>query len=405
MTIAREAVRMALRRLVAHRMRSLLTMLGVLIGTAAVIALVSIGKGASSDVTANIERLGTNLVTVNAGASFSGGTRSAGGSATTLTVDDASAIAELDGVRAVAPEAQTSGLVVAGDANTTTTIVGTTPAYRSVRAYDLQRGSFLTALAQEQRVPIAVLGSSVAEDLGLDAESAIGTTLTVSGLPVRVVGVLEGKGGSGPQSADDQVLVPLSVVQRTLTGSDAIRSIGVSLEDGIDQDAATAQLQALMRVQHGISGTASDDFTVTSQSQLVDTFGSVTETLTLLLAGVAAISLLVGGIGIMNMMLVGVQERTYEIGLRKALGARSRDILVQFVAEAVSVSVLGGLLGVVVGIAASKLTTSLAGWSTVLEPGPVVVAFAFSLLVGVVFGSIPAWKAARMDPVAALRMR
>jgi putative ABC transport system permease protein len=221
---------MALRRLAAHRVRSLLTMLGVLIGTASVIALVSIGRGASSDVTANIERLGTNLLTINAGATFSGGTRGAGGSATTLTVDDANELAKLDGVVAVAPEASTNALVVSGSSNTTTSIVGTTPDYVDVRAYDVERGAFLNELAEDQRLPIAVLGSSVVDDLSLDAEIAVGSTVTISGLPFQIVGVLRSKGTS-----DDQVLVPLSVMQRNLTGADSVRSIGVSLEDGVDQ--------------------------------------------------------------------------------------------------------------------------------------------------------------------------
>jgi putative ABC transport system permease protein len=400
----RELVRLAVSRLGTSRVRSALTMLGIIIGVASVVALVSVGQGASSGITNRITSLGTNLLTVNAGASFSGGARGAAGSATTLTLEDAAAVSAIDGVAAVSPELSTSQFVVAGDLNTTTTILGTTQDYPTVRAYELWQGSFLTDTAVEQGLRVAVLASTTADDLELGAD-AIGSDISIGGIPFRVVGILQAKGTTGASSADDQVLVPVTTLKRYFTGSSSssVRSIGVSVASTDEMSAVKSAITATLEERHEIGVGDTADFSVADQTQLLSTATSVFGLLTVLLAGVASISLVVGGIGIMNIMLVSVRERTREIGIRKAIGARNRDILLQFLVEALVLSALGGLIGVVLGVAASAVIGALAGWGFTFNPLTLVVATVFSLVVGVVFGVWPARQAARLNPIAALR--
>ncbi len=399
-----ELARLAVSRLGTSRVRSALTMLGIIIGVASVVALVSVGQGASTGITDRITSLGTNLLTINAGASVSGGTRGAAGSATTLTLADASAVAAVAGVAAISPELSTSAFVVAGDLNTTTTILGTTEAYPTVRAFDIWQGRFLTDTAVEQQLRVAVLGSTTADDLGLGAGD-IGSTITIGGIPFEVVGILQAKGGTSFTSGDDQVLIPISTLKRYFTGSSSsgVRSIGVSVTTADTMSAVKADITTLLEERHNIAAGASDDFSVADQTQLLSTATSVFDLLTVLLAGVASISLVVGGIGIMNIMLVSVRERTREIGIRKALGARNRDILLQFLVEALVLSLLGGLIGIAIGVAASVVIGALAGWGFAFNPVTVIVATAFSLVVGVIFGVWPARQAARLNPIAALR--
>ncbi len=399
-----ELIQLAISRLATSRVRSALTMLGIIIGVASVVALVAVGQGASSGITNRISSLGTNLLTINAGATFNGGVRQAAGSATTLTLDDGSAIGQLDGVAAVAPELSSSQTVVAGDNNTTTTILGTTQAYPTVRAYDLWQGSFLTDTSVEDSLRFAVLGSTTADDLKITADD-IGSTISIGGLPFKVVGILQAKGGSSFQSGDDQVLIPVSTLKRYFTGSssDGVRSIGVSVANPDQMEAVKSEITALLEQRHGIAAGEDDDFSVADQTQLLSTATSVYGLLTVLLAGVASISLVVGGIGIMNIMLVSVRERTREIGIRKAIGAQNRDILLQFLVEALVLSALGGLIGIVVGLVASAIIGALAGWGFTFNPLTLVVATLFSLVVGVVFGVWPARQAARLNPISALR--
>ena len=398
-----ELVRLAVSRLGSSRLRSALTMLGIIIGVASVVALVAVGQGASTGITDRITSLGTNLLTVNAGAAFSGGARQAAGSATTLTLDDAQAVAAVDGVAAVSPELSTSAYVVAGDSNTTTTILGTTEDYPTVRAFELWQGSFLTDTAVEQALRVAVLGATTADDLGLGAD-AIGSDITIGGIRFEVVGILQAKGTTSSTSADDQVLVPVSTIKRYFTGSgSSVRSIGVSVASADDMETVKAELTSLLQERHDIGNGESNDFTVGDQTQLLSTATSVYSLLTVLLAGVASISLVVGGIGIMNIMLVSVRERTREIGIRKAIGARNRDILLQFLVEALVLSLLGGLIGIGVGLAASAVIGAIAGWGFAFNPLTLVAATLFSLVVGVVFGVWPARQAARLDPITALR--
>jgi putative ABC transport system permease protein len=399
-----ELVRLAISRLGTSRIRSFLTMLGIIIGVGSVVALVAVGQGASSGITDRISSLGTNLLTINAGASFSGGFRQAAGSATTLTLEDAEAVKALDGVAAVSPELSSSQTVVAGDLNTTTTILGTSQDYLTVRAYELWQGSFLTDTANEQELRVAVLGSTTADDLELGAD-AVGSTVSIGGIPFEVVGILQSKGSSTSTSADDQVLVPVSTLKKYFTGSSSsgVRSIGVSVASAEEMATVKSDITALLEERHEIGADESDDFSVADQTQLLATATSIYGVLTVLLVGVASISLIVGGIGIMNIMLVSVRERTREIGIRKAIGARNRDILLQFLVEALVLSVLGGLIGVIVGLVASAVISALAGWGFTFNPLTLVVATAFSLVVGVVFGVWPARQAARLNPIAALR--
>jgi putative ABC transport system permease protein len=397
----RELLRLALSRLATNRLRAFLTMLGVIIGVASVVALVGVGQGATSGITSRIEALGTNLLTINPGGSFSGLTRGAAGSSSTLTVDDAVAIAGVDGVAAVAPQISTSALVIAGTKNTTTTVVGTTSDYAAVRNETIWQGQFLNGASVDDHLRIAVLGYTTATDLGLD-QSSIGKTVTIDGLPFQVVGILQPKGSIGPFSQDDAVYVPLSVIQRQFVSGDSVRSIAVSVASREQIATAKAQITALLRQRHGTT-TATDDFSISDQAQILDTFSSISGVLSLLLAGIAGISLIVGGIGIMNIMLVSVRERTREIGIRKAIGARGRDILAQFLIEALTLSLIGGAVGIALGALVSGLIGAVAGWGFQFSLLTVAAAVTFSILVGIVFGVWPARQAAKLDPITALR--
>ena len=398
---ALELIRLAISRLGTSRLRAMLTMLGVIIGVGSIVALVAVAQGATSGITDRIQGLGTNLLTVSPGASRSGFTRLAAGSATTLTIEDASAISQVTGVAAVAPELSTQKVVIAGLQNETTTVIGTTPAYLEVRTYTMWQGTFLNQAAVDGSLRVAVIGATTADNLGLDGTS-IGQTIAVGGIPFQLVGIMQPKGSSGITSQDDAVLIPLTTAQHYFVGTDKVRTISVSVASAALIDQTQADLTVLLEQRHGTNGT-NDDFSITSQAQLLSTFSSITGLLTVLLGGIASISLLVGGIGIMNIMLVSVRERTREIGIRKAIGARSSDILFQFLIEALVLSLLGGLIGILVGVLASWLIGLIAGWGFIFNPFTVIVAVGFSLVVGVVFGVWPARQAARLDPIASLR--
>ena len=396
-----DLLRLALSRLGTGKLRAALTMLGVIIGVGSVVALVGVAQGATKGISDSLNSLGTNLLTVNAGSTFSGVTRGGFGSATTLTLDDAAAISKLDGIAAVAPELTASKLVIAGSLNETATITGTTTGYLHVRAYSMWVGSFLNEASIDSALRVAVIGSTTADNLGLDA-SSIGSTIYVGGLPFQLIGIMQSKGGTGFNSPDDVVLIPVSTMHQLFVGTSTIRSIGVSAANGDQIDYVSGEITALLEQRHGITN-GNDDFTISTQAQLLGTVSSVSDVLTLLLAGIASISLLVGGIGIMNIMLVSVRERTREIGIRKAIGARRRDIMSQFLIEALVLSVAGGIGGIAVGALASLIIGAYAGWGFIFNPVTVVVAIVFSLIVGVVFGTWPAVQAARLDPVEALR--
>jgi putative ABC transport system permease protein len=392
-----ELVPLAVSRLAAARLRALLTMLGVIIGVGSIVALVSVAQGATSGITNLIEGLGTNLLSISPGASFNGFVRNASGTATTLTIDDAEAIARVEGVDQVAPQVAAPAVVVAGPRNTTTTVTGITPEFQKVRAYDIWNGSFVTEATYRAGLRVAVLGSATADDLKLD-ESAIGSQITVGGIPFLVIGILQPKG-----ILDDQVLIPLSTMRDYFAAGDSLQSISVSAVHPDQIPLTKYRITELLRARHDIAEGEDSDFTIIDQAQLLSAFGTITGFLSLLLAGIASISLIVGGIGIMNIMLVSVRERTREIGIRKAIGARGRDILAQFLVEALVLSVAGGLIGIAFGVAVSAVIGQIAGWGLAISPITVLLAVGFSLAVGVVFGVWPARQAARLDPIAALR--
>jgi putative ABC transport system permease protein len=398
----RDLISLALSRLGTSRLRTALTMLGVIIGVASVVALVAVGQGSTANITDRLAGLGTNLLTVNPGSTQTAGTFGAAGSAETLTLSDAEALADLDVLAGVAPEISTSQLVTAGDANTTTTILGTTADYPSVRSFEVWQGSGLTDIAVASELRIAVLGATTADDLGLDA-SSIGEQIKIGGVPFVVAGILQEKGGSGFQDPDDQVLVPVTTLQKHFSGSDAVRTIAVSAASADGIEAATDTITTLLRSTHELGLAEDDDFQILDQAQLLETASAVSGTLTIMLAGIASISLIVGGIGIMNIMLVSVRERTREIGIRKSIGARNRDILSQFLVESVTLSLVGGLVGVVCGLVATFAISSLASWDVSVQPGTIAIAVGFSVAIGVIFGVWPARQAARLDPIAALR--
>jgi putative ABC transport system permease protein len=391
-----ELLRLALSRLRTSRLRAALTMLGVIIGVASVVALVGVGQGTTSNITSRLAGLGTNLLTISPSNTATSNTTNK------LSIDDATAIAALPSIGGVAPEISTSLTVTAGRTSTTTSVVGTTAAYPMVRAYDMWQGTFLTDATADNDLRVAVLGATTAADLGLGA-SDVGTQIAVGGLPFRVIGILQPKGGTGFQNPDDMVLVPIGVVQDHWVSGATVRTIGVSVTDPSQMTAASTAITALLRDRHDLAPTDTADFNVFNQTQLLDAASSISATLTLLLGGIASISLIVGGIGIMNIMLVSVRERTREIGVRKAVGARGRDILAQFLVEALTLSLLGGLIGIVLGLVVSAGIGQLAGWGFVFNPVTIVAAVLFSLAVGVVFGVWPARQAARLDPISALR--
>ena len=390
-----ELLRLALSRLRRGRLRAALTMLGVVIGVGSVVALVGVGRGTTANITASLNALGTNLLTISPSGRF-GGT-------TTLTTADAAAIAGIDGVVAVAPELETSAVVSTSATNTTTTsIVGTSADYAYVRAYTIWQGTFLSTATADASLRVAVLGASVATDLGLGAD-AVGSTISIGGLPFEVIGILQPKGGAGFADPDNEVLVPLGAVRKYFVGGTSVRTIGVSVRDAASMQSTRDAIAELLRVRHGIAAGATDDFSIFDQAQLLSVTDAISGTLTLLLGGIASIALMVGGIGIMNIMLVSVRERTREIGIRKALGARGADILRQFLIEALTLSLIGGFVGVLVGLAVSAVIGRIAGWGFIFDPSTVAIATVFSVAVGIVFGVWPARQAARLDPVAALR--
>jgi putative ABC transport system permease protein len=399
-----EALRLALRRLRTNLLRTALTTLGVIIGVASLVALIGVGEGTQAAITSQIAGLGTNLLSVNAGAATVGGIRGAAGSASTLTVADADAIGQLDGVEAVAPEMSVSNVVVVnGRSNTTTSMTGTAPAEATVRNYEIQAGTFLTDLDVEKGLRVAVLGPTTVTSLNTTPTAIIGQTVTINGIPFTVIGVTQPKGGSGFTNPDDAVFAPITAVQSRFTGASSLRTIGVSLADPDQLAYVESEITALLRYRHQLASSASDDFSMVSQDQLLSVASTTTATIRNFLIGIAAIALVVGGIGIANTMLVSVRERVREIGTRKAIGARRRDISRQFLVEAVIVTLGGAVVGVLIGVAITGPVGATVGVPASPTLFGITLAFCSALLVGVLAGWWPARQASRLDPVEALR--
>ncbi|WP_437806184.1 ABC transporter permease [Sorangium sp. So ce1078] len=397
--LIKETAKSAWRSLASNRLRTLLTMLGMIIGTAAVVAVLGIGEGARSSVEGRIRSLGANLLMVRPGSASASGVRS--GTVKTLTEADAEALKALDGVAAVAPERSGSAQLRYMASNLNASVTGITAAYLEVRSLSVASGVGFSELDEQQRARVVVLGANVARQLYPGA-SPLGTRLQINGSAFRVVGVLAEK-GSGMGSPDDGVFVPLSTHRSVLFGQDHLSTISLQLASEDRSDVVIAQLDQLLRLRHRLRADQPSDFEVRSQAEMLATMGQITGTFTTLLGSVAAVSLIVGGIGIMNIMLVSVRERTREIGVRMAVGARRRDILRQFLVEAVVVSLAGGVAGVGLGYAAAVLLSRFGEWATIVPPYAVGLALGVSILIGITFGVGPARRAARLDPVEALR--
>ncbi|MCH8195197.1 MAG: ABC transporter permease [Chloroflexi bacterium] len=408
-----ESLRVALAALMDNKLRSVLTLLGMVIGVGAVISVMSIGRGSSAAITEQIESIGSNLIFVRAAASFQGGVRGAQGSAATLTLDDAQALADsalTPDVLAVAPEISTFSQARAGRENVNTRIIGVTPEYEQVRNFQVAEGRFITAQDVAARRLVAVVGSSVSETL-FGGLSPVGRTVTINQRPFRIVGLLEEMGGTGTAIQDDVIVAPITTVQarlvrqRTSAGRDRVQTITVQVTDNDRLEQAKLQVSEVLRERHQIIN--QDDFTLTSQEDIIQARTDVNNVLTIFLGSIAAISLLVGGIGIMNIMLVSVTERTHEIGIRKAVGAKRRDILYQFLAEATLLSFGGGAIGVAGGWGVSRLLERLTiggqQVETLVQADIAVLALGVSVAIGLFFGIYPAIRAARLDPIEALR--
>jgi len=400
-----EIIAVALSALRANKLRSLLTMLGIVIGVAAVIAMVALGTGAQTAVKERIASLGTTLLTVMPGQQRGMGVVIADQN-TKLTMDDARAIEErAPNVIGVQPEMNRNLQVTWTNKNAQASVVGTTANYLTVRNYKLMAGRMFSRLEDDAKMRVAVVGPAVATNMGLDVpDGLLGDNIRIRGIQFTVIGVLESKGQATPfGNPDEQILIPLSTARFRVFGTDRLRSISVlaATEDKIPD--AMADIQKVLRREHRLRQNQPDDFQMRSQADFLNTLGETTQVFTYLLSGIAAVSLLVGGIGIMNIMLVSVTERTREIGIRKALGATRWNILMQFMIEAIVLCCVGGLIGIIVGSGGATAMSRAFAWNVKISPGAVLLAFMFSAVVGLIFGVWPARRAATLDPIVALR--
>jgi len=400
-----ETINVALAAVRANKLRSFLTMLGVVIGVAAVIAMVAIGRGAQESVKQRIAALGTTMVTVMPGQVFGRGVAS-GTDRAQLTIEDANALVQRGTyIAAVEPEIQRQTQVQYGNANANTSVIGTTSNYLDVQRYEMAAGRIFTPSEDQEARRVAVLGQTVLTNLGINAaEDIIGQNVRIQGLQFNVIGVLAPKGSGTPfGDPDDEILVPLTTARFRIAGVDRLRSISVLSPAESTVTLTIADIEKILRRQHRLRTGQDNDFNVRDQATFLNTLGETTQTFTYLLAGIAAVSLVVGGIGIMNIMLVSVTERTREIGVRKALGATRATIMLQFLVEAVVLCLLGGLGGVILGGGGAMLMNSLAQWNTSVSWSSVALALGFSGAVGILFGVWPARRAAALDPIEALR--
>lgn len=406
-----ESARIALRSLSANKLRSGLTMLGIIIGVMAVVTMLSIGRGAQAAITNQINSIGTNLLFVTPGSTQTQGVRSAQGSAATLTLEDGQALVGLAGIVAVAPQVDSFGQVVYLGNNVNGRIIGTTPEYVDTLNAAVADGDFVTASSVTARSAVVVLGSQIAQDL-FDTAEPVGQVVRINNQPFRVIGVMQSKGGTGFMNQDTQIFVPITTAMSRLSrggdrfrGGNSVQTLNVKITDTSVQDQVTQEIGDVLRQRHHVQ--FQDDFSIQSQQDILNTANQVTGILTIFLGGIAGISLIVGGIGIMNIMLVSVTERTREIGIRKAVGARQRDILAQFLTEATILSLAGGIIGILMGAIIAHFISGIQLGSTSLNPtidfDSVMLAVLFSAGVGLFFGSYPASRAASLHPIDALR--
>ena len=395
----------AVRALRRNAMRTALTALGMIIGVAAVIVMMALGNGARDAIETQIRSVGSNLVTVNAGAGRFGPVRGGQGGSSTLTVADAEAIREnIPGIRHLTPGLNIRVQAIAAAGNWSTQAQGSNQELPDIRSWPTQQGSFFTEDDVKRAGKVAVLGSVARDQLFGPGADPVGQMVRLRNQPFRVVGVLSKKGqASFGGDQDDTIIIPYTTVQKRLTGQDFLREITIQAEPGVDTKEMVEQVQALLRERHGIPPGGDDDFLVRTLDEMAGVLTQTTNTMTYLLAGIAAVSLLVGGIGIMNIMLVSVTERTREIGLRLSVGARDLDVLLQFLTEAMVLSLAGGAIGVALGYAASKVMTRVMSWATLVTPDAILLSFGCAAAIGIFFGFYPARKAAALDPIDALR--
>jgi putative ABC transport system permease protein len=397
-------LRVALKALGRNKMRTALTMLGMIIGVSAVITMVALGTGAQSSIETQIQAAGTNMIMVSAGNFQQGGVRMGQGNASTLTPEDAAAIAQVQGVQYIAAGVTTRGQVVAGNLNWGTQVQGTDVDLPLIRSWPTELGAFFTPTDVASASKVAVLGSVVHDQLFGKDTDPVGQVIRVNNQPFTVTGVMASKGQSGMgQDQDDVVYVPYTTVMKKLRGITFIQNVTVSATSATDTSPTAERIATLLRTRHQIQQGDGDDFMVRTMEEMASVRVQATETMTALLASIAGVSLLVGGIGIMNIMLVSVTERTREIGLRMAIGARGRDVLLQFLVEAVVLSLFGGSIGIALGLGLSRGVTMWMAWPTAVSPQAIAVAFLFAAITGVFFGFYPARKAAALDPIDALR--
>jgi putative ABC transport system permease protein len=399
-----ESVKMAIDGMITNKMRTFLTLLGIIIGVAAVIAMISLGMGVKAQIKENISSLGSNLLIISPGGRTSSGARLASGTGVRLTYDDAKAIEKnVNGIEYVAPSVSSSYQLVVGNQNWTANVEGTTPNVIDIRSFKIEEGRMFTDKDLDSRARVAVIGQTIVDNLFPDGDP-VGKIVRINKAPFKVVGILGVKGQSANgQDQDDVVYIPLTTAQQRMMGITYLNRITVQAQNEDVINEAQADIETLLRNRHKVKDGGDDDFTVRNLAALMDTMMETANTITLLLGNIAAISLLVGGIGIMNIMLVSVTERTREIGIRKALGATYNNILLQFLIEAMVIGVVGGILGTVLGVGASYALSYFSGWKTVVSVLAIVVAVVFSICIGLFFGIYPARKAALLDPIDALR--
>ncbi|HXI10669.1 MAG TPA: ABC transporter permease [Thermodesulfobacteriota bacterium] len=395
-----QVIKVAFRGILANKLRTVLTMLGIIIGVAAIIAMLSIGEGAKKQVLESISRFGTNLLRVRPGAARLGHIRT--GAVETLTLEDAESLASIPGVFRISPAVGNMSQVKYANKNSTTMITGTTPQYFDINNFPVDTGRAFDSTDLKLMKRVADIGTTVKKEL-FGEGPAIGEEIKVEGQSFLVIGVMTSKGQTSWYDPDDQVFVPITTSQKRLFNQDFVNDIYVQVGLVDDIPRVKAEIERILRTRHRIPAGTESDFSVRDFSEFVTTMKQTSQTFAYLLSGIAAVSLLVGGIGVMNIMLVSVTERTREIGIRMAVGARRSDIMRQFLIEALVISVTGGLMGIALGVSLGFLISNLGDWETVITPYSIVLGFVFSVLVGLVFGIYPARKAAHMDPIEALR--